>query len=146
MRRWRLALLAAGVLAMGYAVVGAAVQLGGKVGGILLFLVAVLVAHDGLWLPLVLLAGTALNRLVPARHRGTVRVAAIVAAALGMAALPLALGLGRTADNPSALPLDYGRNLALVLAGIAVVSGVTTAVRAWSTRKNSERNHRRNSR
>jgi hypothetical protein len=133
MNRWRLALLGTGVLAMLYAAVGAVAALGGKVGGVLIFLIAVLVAHDGVWLPLVLLAGTVLNRIVPARHRGPVRVAAIVVAALGMAALPLALGFGRTADNPSALPLDYGRNLALVLLGVVVAAGCTLLRRKNST-------------
>jgi hypothetical protein len=136
MRRWRLALLVAGVLAMLYAAVGAVADLGGKVGGVLIFLIAVLVAHDGVWLPLVLLAGAVLNRIVPARHRSSVRAAAIVVAALGMAALPLALGFGRTADNPSALPLDYGRNLALVLLGVVVAAGFTFLRRKNSTTGN----------
>jgi hypothetical protein len=129
MNRWRVALLVTGVLAILYAAVGAVADLGGKVGGVLIFLIAVLVAHDGVWLPLVLLAGAVLNRVVPARHRSSVRVAAIVVAALGLAALPLALGLGRTADNPSALPLDYGRNLGLVLAAVAVTTGVVVFLR-----------------
>ena len=137
MSRWRTALLVTGVLAMGYAAVGSFLQLGGKLGGVLLFLVAVLVAHDGIWLPLVLLAGTLLNRFVPARHRAPVRVAAIVAAALAMAALPLALGFGRTADNPSALPLSYGRNLALLLLGVTVVTAIILTLKARANRKNS---------
>jgi hypothetical protein len=136
MNRWRLALLATGVLAMLYAAVGAVADLGGKLGGVLIFLIAVLVAHDGVWLPLVLLGGALLNRIVPARHRAPVRVAAIVVAALGLAALPLALGLGRTADNPSALPLDYGRNLALVLLGVVVTTGVALLRRKDSTTGN----------
>jgi hypothetical protein len=132
MSRWRAALLVTGVLAMGYAAVGSVVQLGGKLGGVVLFLIVVLVVHDGVWLPLVLLAGTLLKA-----RRTPVRVAAIVAAALTMVALPLALGLGRTADNPSALPLNYGRNLVLVLLGVAAVTGIILAARARANRKNS---------
>jgi hypothetical protein len=137
MNRWRAALLVTGVLAMSYAVIGAVADLGGKIGGVLVFLIAVLVAHDAIWLPLVLLGGTLLNRIVPARHRPVVRVAAIVAVALTVAALPLALGLGRTADNPSALPLHYGRNLALVLLGVAAATGLTLLLRNRSSRKHS---------
>jgi hypothetical protein len=136
MSRWRLALLVTGVLAMLYAAIGAVADLGGKLGGVLIFLIAVLVVHDGIWLPLVLLAGALLNRIIPARHRGHVRVTAIVVAALGLAALPLALGLGRSADNPSALPLDYGRNLALVLLGVVVTDGVALLRRKNSTTGN----------
>jgi hypothetical protein len=129
MNRWRVALAVTGVLAMAYAAAGAVADLGGKVGGILIFLLAVLVAHDAVWLPLVLLAGTLLNRFVPLRYRAAVRTAAIVAAGLTMAALPLALGRGRSADNPSALPGDYGRNLALLLLGVAVVTGIVLVSR-----------------
>jgi hypothetical protein len=137
--RWRAAALTMGVLAMLYAVAGAVADLGGKVAGVLIFMVAVLVAHDGVWLPLVLLAGTLVNRFVPARYRPPVRVAGIVAAALTVAALPLALGLGRTADNPSALPLDYGRNLGLVLLGVAATTGLVLLRRARAGRKDSAR-------
>ncbi|MEV6846262.1 hypothetical protein [Actinoplanes sp. NPDC051411] len=115
-------LLVAGVLAMLYAAVGSVLELGGKLGGVLIFLVAVLVVHDAIWSPLVLLAGKLLRGPV-------VRTAAIVVAALTVTALPLAFGLGRTADNPSALPLDYGRNLALLLLGVAGATGVILAVR-----------------
>ena len=123
----RRSLIMIGVLVMLYAAVGSVLDLGGKVGGVLIFLVAVLVVHDGIWLPLVLLAGRRIGR-PPAR------VAAIVATALTVTALPLALGLGRTADNPSALPLNYGRNLALLLFGIAVL---TAAARAWAGKNRS---------
>jgi hypothetical protein len=127
MRRLRVALVVIGVAAMGYAAAGAVTDPDVRLAGVLLFLTAVLVAHDGVWLPLVLLAGALLDRVTPARHRGAVRVAAIAAAALTIAALPLALGLGRTADNPSALPLNYGRNLALVLLALAGTTALVTA-------------------
>jgi hypothetical protein len=125
--RLRIALAGTGVLVIGYALAGAFAQLGGKLGGVLIFLVAVLVLHDGIWLPVVLLAGVVLGRIVPARHRGVIRVAAIAATALTVFSVPLVLGRGRTADNPSALPLDYGRNLALILLGLAVVTALIVA-------------------
>jgi hypothetical protein len=127
MSRLRIALLLTGVAAIGYAVAGAVADLGGKVGGVLLFLVAVLVLHDGVWLPLVLAAGALLGRFAPTRHRAVLRVAAIAGVAVTVAALPLTLGPGRTPDNPSALPLDYSRNLVLVLLVVAVVTGLVTA-------------------
>jgi hypothetical protein len=129
----RRGLLVIGVLVMLYAVVGAVADLGGKLGGVLIFLIAVLVVHDGIWLPLVLLAGAVLNRIVPRRRRGLIKTAAIVAVAVTLPALPLAFGLGRTADNPSALPLDYGRNLALVLLAVALTTGVILLSRKNST-------------
>jgi hypothetical protein len=135
----RRGLLVIGVLVMLYAVVGAVADLGGKLGGVLIFLVGVLVVHDGIWLPLVLMTGTVLNRLVPPRYQGPVRIGAIVAVAVTVPALPLAFGRGRTADNPSALPLDYGRNLALVLLAVAVTTGIFS-VRRRKTRPRRDAN------
>lgn len=140
MSRLRTALLVIGVAGMGYAVAGAVTDPDVRLGGVLLFLTAVLVAHDGVWLPAVLLAGALLDRVAPARHRGTVRVAAIAAAALTVAALPLVLGLGRTADNPSALPLNYGRNLALVLLAVAGTTALVTARGRIKDRRRGRKN------
>ena len=120
--RTRAALIAAGILTMLYAVGGALADPGLDPAGVLLFLVAVLAAHDALWMPAVLLAGAALTRLVPRRHRPAVRAAAIGAASVTFVAVPLVLGFGRTADNPSALPLPYGRNLVFVLLAIAALT------------------------
>lgn len=123
----RRGLIVIGVLVMLYAVIGAVTDLGGKIGGVLIFLAAVLVVHDGIWLPLVSLAGRWL------KGRGVKTW--IVATALTVTALPLALGLGRTADNPSALPLHYARNLALLLVGVVTPIGLIVVAR----RKNRAR-------
>ncbi len=105
-----------GTVVMGYAVLGAATDPDLKPPGVLLFLAAVLVAHDGLLLPLTIGAGALLGRYAPGRTRPGVRTAAIVSLAVGVVALPLVLGYGRSPDNPSVLPLAYGRGLLLVLA------------------------------
>ncbi|MEV5327024.1 hypothetical protein WBK31_37890 [Nonomuraea sp. N2-4H] len=75
------------------------------------------VAHDAILVPLVLLAGLALRRTGWA-----VRAAAIVAGTVTLATLPTVLALGRRGDNPSILPLAYGRNLLLVLAALALAA------------------------
>ena len=49
-------------------------------------------------------------------------------------ALPAVLGIGRRADNPSLLPLDYGRNLAAVLAVIALAAACAVVVSRLRTR------------
>jgi hypothetical protein len=105
-----------------YAVGGALADPGLDPVGVLVFLAAVLIAHDAIWMPVVLVAGVVLTRLVPHRHRPVVRAAAIGAASVTFVALPLVLGFGRSADNPSALPLPYGRNLVFVLLVIAAVT------------------------
>ncbi|MBT2472159.1 hypothetical protein J7E97_30960 [Streptomyces sp. ISL-66] len=80
-----------------------------------------LVLHDGVIAPLVLAAGMAVAA-VPAR--GVVRGALLTAGALVLVTLPLLLRPG-TPPNPSALPLPYGRNLALVLGVVAVTAAAT---------------------
>jgi hypothetical protein len=65
-----------------------------------------LVLHDGFFVPLTILAGFLLARLAPAT---------IVTVPLTLASIPVLGGYGRLANNPSLDPLDYGRNLAIVV-------------------------------
>ena len=74
-----------------------------------------LILHDGFWLPLVLLAGTALTR------RPLVRGGLVVAAALTAVGLPAVLRSGVDHGNTSLLPLPYLRNWLLLLALVAVL-------------------------
>jgi hypothetical protein len=103
--RTRRILVAAGVLLMGYAVAGALTDPDLSPFGVAVFLAGVLAGHDVVWMAVLLAAGAAIGRF--------------------FVALPLVLGFGRSAENPSALPLPYGRNLALVLlllAGAALLT------------------------
>ena len=122
-------LVAAGVLTMAYAGYGIVTDPAADPAGVLLFLVAVLAGHDAVWMPGVLAAGVLLAHLVPVRHRPVVRAAVLSAAAVTVVALPLVLGFGRTADNPSALPLPYGRNLPLVLLAVAATAALSVSAR-----------------
>jgi hypothetical protein len=135
--RTRRILVAAGVLLMGYAVAGALTDPDLSPFGVAVFLAGVLAGHDVVWMAVLLAAGAAIGRFVPPRRRPAVRTAAISAAAAGFVALPLVLGFGRSAENPSALPLPYGRNLALVLlllAGAALLTMLPLPGRKQSER------------
>ncbi|MFE3455040.1 hypothetical protein ACFXJ8_39565 [Nonomuraea sp. NPDC059194] len=111
----------------GYALGGALILLG--FGGLILdadrsdllswalWFGGVVVAHDLVIVPLVLAAGLALRRL-----RLPYRVAALVGGLVTIVALPMVLGFGRRADNPSQLPLDYPVNLAVVLLTLVVLA------------------------
>ncbi|MFG2848850.1 hypothetical protein ACGF12_37730 [Kitasatospora sp. NPDC048296] len=81
------------------------------------------VLHDGLWVPLLCLAGAAL-----AKAPWTVRGGLIVAAALTAVGLPAVLHAGDN-PNPTVLPLPYARNLLWLLAATAVVTLLLEAVR-----------------
>jgi hypothetical protein len=118
----RRGLITAGVVIMAYAAVGALTDPGLRVGGVLIFLAAVLAGHDAVLLPLIIGIGALIGRLVPAGARIAIRVAALRTAAVTVVGLPLVLGYGKSTDNPSALPLAYGRGLATVLALIWTVA------------------------
>jgi uncharacterized membrane protein YeaQ/YmgE (transglycosylase-associated protein family) len=134
--RLRPVLIAGGVLVMVYALVGAVT--GGDVNlvGVPVFLVAVLVLHDGVFLPVVLGVGALVRRFVPERWRSAVRAGAVVSLAVSVVAAPLVLGFGRSADNSSALPRAYGWGLILIL---ILIWGVSLGIR-----KRLERRRRRN--
>ena len=130
MKTARRVLIACGAVVMGYAVSGALTDPDVKFGA-LVFLVAVLVLHDGLLLPLSIGAGFLIGRIIPARLRTPVRAAAVISLALTVVALPLVLGRGRVADNPSILPLDYGRGLLIAYGIIWVTTAVLALLRRW---------------
>jgi hypothetical protein len=125
-------LVGAGVLVMAYAVVGGLADPDTAPLGQLAFLAAVLLAHDGVFLPLVLGLGALVSRFVPVPFRVPVRVAGIVSLAVAVVSVPFVLGYGRRPDDPSALPLDYGRGLAVILAvvwAVALAAGTVRTVR-----------------
>ncbi|MFI8320284.1 hypothetical protein [Streptomyces sp. NPDC085529] len=93
--------------------------------GVLVWLAGAVVLHDGIIAPLVLAVGL----LLVGRHdRRVLRGALVVAGSLVLITLPLLVRPGEP-PNPSALPLPYGRNLVIVLAAVAVVTGAVILVR-----------------
>ncbi|GAB3840169.1 hypothetical protein ACFPIJ_34045 [Dactylosporangium cerinum] len=123
----RAALLAAGLAVTGYGAYGWLTHDGSQPLGQLVFLAVLLVTHDFVVVPAVILAGAALARWVPGPARTPVRAALVVSAAVSVVALPFIVGAGRIADNPSAFPQSYGRGLALVLAVVWAVAVAWTA-------------------
>jgi hypothetical protein len=134
--RW--SLVVAGVLVLGYGVAGLLTDPDGRPVGQAVFLAGLVVAHDWVFMPLVLGAGALVAR-VPAVARPAVRAAGIASLALGLVATPLVLGFGRRADDPSALPLPYGRNLAALLAVVWGVAAIHVAVRVAVGRRRERR-------
>jgi hypothetical protein len=132
----RRALIAAGVLLMAYGLGGALLDHDVNKVGVPIFFLAVIVLHDGLFLPLVLASGALIRRLVPAAWQATVRRAGLVGVAVTVVALPAVLGFGRDPANPSALPRSYGWGLVLLLGLIWGVALGGKGFERWRRRRN----------
>ena len=100
-----------------------------------LWFAAGVVVHDFVFVPLVLLGAAVLVRWVPRVARTVVQGALFVSGAVFLSALPLVWGLGGAAGNPSANPLPYGRNLAIVLAVVWAVAALLVARRVLLARR-----------
>jgi hypothetical protein len=133
MKTARRTLIAIGALGTTYALIGALTDADVKAGA-LIFLIGVLIAHDGILLPVTIAVGALAARFTPLRLRAFVQSALIASLAVTVVAFPLVLGKGRAADNPSLLPLHYGRGLleiyTIIWAGAAVAAGI----RGWRAR------------
>ncbi|MFC4053613.1 hypothetical protein ACFOY4_28320 [Actinomadura syzygii] len=126
----------AGAALIGWGVYGIVANVG--VGGWAPWFAGAAVLHDGVLVPLVLVAGV-LTGFVPAAYRGAVRAALVIAGCVTVVALPMVLGEGRRADEPSRLPLPYDRNFAIVLAFVAAVAVTSVAVRGVARRRRRTR-------
>jgi hypothetical protein len=134
--RWsRRLLVAGGTLLIGYALYRAVTDGGIKPLPQLTFLGVLLIGHDAVFLPVVIAVGAVIGRYVPVSARTVVRIALVASLAVTVVALPFVGGRGRRADDPSALPLNYGRGLFIVLAAVWLAAGVTLAVGRWRRRR-----------
>jgi hypothetical protein len=93
-----------------------------------------LLVHDAILVPVALLVGWAVGRLVPRVAVVPVRLGVAGSAVVLALAWPLVRGYGRRAANPTLLPLDYTRNLLIVLAAIWAVVGVAIVASVLSAR------------
>ncbi|MGH3727682.1 MAG: hypothetical protein ACRDTU_02900 [Micromonosporaceae bacterium] len=93
------------------------------------FVAAGLLGHDLVVAPVGLLIGGLVARWSRPGLRGPLAGGLFVSVAVTLIALPLALGYGARPDDPSALPLNYGRGLLLTLAGVWIAVAVTAGLR-----------------
>jgi hypothetical protein len=101
-----------------------------------------LVLHDGFLVPLTIVAGFLLARVAPARARPPLQVAAIVTVPLILASIPVLGGYGRLANNPSLVPLNYGRNLAIVVGAVWMAALVAATTRLVARQRHPQRARR----
>lgn len=129
MRTWRFGLGALGVAAVLFGLRGLVF------GGVAthwpvpaVWLVAGVLVHDLLVVPVAAASGWVLGRVVPAPVRPAVRGGLLVAVVVTLVALPVLSGRG-DGSNPSLTPLDYPRNYLFVLVAVVLVTAVVAVVR-----------------
>ena len=85
------------------------------------------VLHDFVLVPLTLLVGLALTRLLPVRFRAPAVGGLVVLGTLTLLAVPVLGGWGANADNPTILDRNYPVGW-LVVAGVTMLVVVVTIV------------------
>lgn len=80
---------------------------------------------DLMVVPIVVVVGVGVRRVVPAAWRRSVSAALALSFVLGLVALPFLTGLGRRTDNPSLLDRNYWAGY---LALVAIIWGVAAVV------------------
>jgi len=83
-----------------------------------------LLIHDGLIVPTVAVVSVVLGWILPTRVLPVVQGTLVVAGVMVLVSVPVVGGWGRLANNPSLDPLDYRRNLAIVLAIVVAIGGL----------------------
>ncbi len=127
----RLTLGGLGLAVMTYAVVGVVSDDGVNLPGVVTFLAVVLLADDLVLMPLAIVVGFVVLRVVPAEAKVWVQIGLYVSVVLVAISLPFVIGAGVTADNPSRLPLNYHRGLAILLVAVWAALLVMALVARW---------------
>lgn len=90
--------------------------------------------HDLVIAPVLFLGAWAIGKITPAVARGPVRAAAAATVLYVAIAYPLVRRWGRRATNSSTLPLDYGRNLGIVIAVVWLLAAGVIGRRVGTAR------------
>jgi hypothetical protein len=86
--------------------------------------------HDLLVAPVALVVGFVIGKVVPDVARGPVRTATAATALFVLFSYPLIRRWGRRPTNSSTLPLDYGRNLTIIVAVVWLMAALVIVRRA----------------
>lgn len=119
----RLALGGLGLAAMIYALVGALGDAQVRPIGQGLTLIGAVLLHDAVLMPLVLAVGALLARFASPVIRPPIQAGLLASLAATVVAVPFVGGFGRSGDNPSVLPLNYGRGWLILLGVIWLIAG-----------------------
>lgn len=102
-----------------------------QIVGVIVWVVAVIIVHDGILSPLLLLLDVWMRRAgrrIPFGVLAIIQGGVVVGAIMSMLVLPEIYTKSLGTKNPTILPLDYGLNLALFWAGVAVLTAAACVV------------------
>jgi len=122
MRRWRYALIGAGVLLLLYGGVRLVAGVPEALPGLVLWMVGIVVIHDGLLSPLIVGVGWLLARTVPPSGRRYLQAALVVGGLITIIAIPLIARQGTQPPPKALLVQNYGANLAILLGLVAALN------------------------
>ena len=129
--RWRYALVTFGIALLGLGGVVLLIQVDpAKYIGIAIWFLGALIIHDGIIAFVVFGIGLLMRRAskkIPFGVLVIVQAALVLGALMTAIVVPEILKKNIGSANPTILPLDYGLNLALFYAGLAVVTALAIA-------------------
>ena len=102
------------------------------------WLIAGVIAHDALLAPTVFLLGAATYRVTGARMRGRLAALLLIGGSLALISLPALTQKGHN-PNHTVLPLDYARNLGVLLAALAAIVVLLSVADARRARRRRRR-------
>jgi hypothetical protein len=105
-------------------------------GAVVRWVIGLAIVHDLVLVPIVLVIGVGLRRWAP---KAWVAAALLVSGVVTLVAWPFVRGYGRLANNPSILPRNYGRGLAIVLALTWSVALCGALAFRWTGKQNGRR-------
>lgn len=102
-----------------------------QIMGVIVWIGAAIIVHDGILSPLLLLLDVWLRRAgrrIPFAVLAIIQSGVVVGAIMSMLVLPEIYKKSLGTKNPTILPLDYGLNLALFWVAVAVLTAAVCAL------------------
>ncbi|SKB02630.1 hypothetical protein SAMN06295879_3566 [Agreia bicolorata] len=102
-----------------------------QIVGVIVWIGAAIIVHDGILSPLLLLLDVWMRRAgrrIPFGVLAIIQGGVVVGAIMSMLVLPEIYKKSLGTKNPTVLPLDYGLNLALFWVAVAVLTGAACAL------------------
>ncbi len=135
MGRWRVALIVAGVLLVLFGAWRLVTEAPHALPGLALWMVGIVVIHDGLLSPLIVGVAWLLARTVPPRGRRYVQAALIMGGLIAIIAIPLIARQGTQPPAKALLVQNYGANLGILLGLVVLLNLAAYLVTAARARR-----------